>query len=232
MPINGKPLLEIWLDTLQLLDIKKVLINLHYKKELVIEFMKRPKFRDWVDTVYEADLLGTAGTLRQNYFYLKDKVILMVHADNLCICNFRKFLEYHINFRPKPALMTMMTFHTITPETCGIVEVDKKGIVWKFHEKVKNPPSNLANAAIYLLEPEILEWIMEQENISDFSTQVIPYFMGKIATWKNDGIMRDIGNIESLKIAQKEVQFDDYKIEDEWQKLYKSHPIHNLILQS
>ena len=44
-----------------------------------------------------------------------------------------------------------MTFRSETPETCGIVELDAEGVVVGFHEKVANPPSNLANGAIYIL---------------------------------------------------------------------------------
>ena len=35
--------------------------------------------------------------------------------------------------------MTMMTFRTDDPSSCGIVEVDENGIVIGFHEKVKTP---------------------------------------------------------------------------------------------
>ncbi len=231
MPISGMPLLEIWLDTMAFLKIKKILVNMHYKKDDVFAFLNRFKFKDRVDSVYEEELLGTAGTLKKNYLYFKGKTTLLVHGDNLCVCEFDKFLEYHFESRPKDTLITMMTFISPTPESCGIVELDANGVVQKFHEKVKNPPSNLANAAIYILEPEVLEWIMRQENIGDFSTEVLPFFMGKIATWENTGIMRDIGNPKSLQLAQKEFPYKQTEPLDDWQKKYYENPIHKLILQ-
>jgi len=229
MPIAGKPLLEIWLDILDSLKIKKILVNLHYKPELVLEFLKRPKFKDRIETVFENKLLGTAGTLRENYSYFKGRRTLLIHGDNLCICKFANFIDYHFRFRAKQTLITMMTFRTSAPQTCGIVELDSAGIVQKFHEKVKNPPGNLANAAIYLLEPEVLEWINDRSDVSDFSTQLLPFFLGKIATWNNSEIMRDIGSPESLRLAQKDVTFQAEEPLDDWQINYKKHPIHNLI---
>jgi mannose-1-phosphate guanylyltransferase len=96
----------------------------------------------------------------------------------------------------------MMTFESPSPQSCGIVEVDKDGIVIAFQEKLLNPISNCANGAIYLLEPEILAWLEKRQNITDFSTQVIPQFLGHIATWKNEGIHRDIGTLKKLKQSQ------------------------------
>ena len=36
----------------------------------------------------------------------------------------------------------------------------------------------------------------------DFSTEVIPHFLGKIAVWSNEGVHIDIGTLENLKKAQ------------------------------
>ena len=43
----------------------------------------------------------------------------------------------------------MMTFHA-DRRRCGIVELDDEGIVVNFHEKVSNPPSNIANGAVFV----------------------------------------------------------------------------------
>lgn len=229
MPISGKPLLEIWLDQISQLNISKILVNLHYLSEVVVSFLKRPKYKDRIESVYEPDLLGTAGTLKKNYDFFKGKTTLLIHGDNLCICDFNGFVDFHFLKRPASTLITMMTFQTDSPSSCGIVELDGEGIVQKFHEKVENPPGNLANAAIYLIEPEVLEWIQERENVSDFSNQVLPEFLGKIATWENRNIMRDIGNPESLAKAQSEVFFPLEQNLDPWQIDFLKNPIHGSI---
>jgi mannose-1-phosphate guanylyltransferase len=107
------------------------------------------------------------------------------------------------------------------PESCGIVELDKRGIVQAFHEKIENPPSNLANAGVYILEPTIFDFLKSLNKINiDFSLDVIPAFIGKINTFHNSVYHRDIGTIESLKLVQKqtvnsdvEMLLDGYKID-------------------
>lgn len=80
---------------------------------------------------------------------------LLIHSDNYCLADFNAFLKAHQN-RPKKCLLTMMTFRTDNPTSCGIVELNKQGIVTGFHEKVSDPPGNLANGAIYILSAELL----------------------------------------------------------------------------
>ena len=110
----------------------------------------------------------------------------------------------HAN-RPSGCEMTMMTFSTSTPESCGIVELDEYGVVKAFHEKVKNPPGNLANGAVYILEPSIIGFLEGLgKRIIDFSTEVLPRYIGRIFTFHNDIYHRDIGTIESYNAALKE----------------------------
>jgi mannose-1-phosphate guanylyltransferase len=226
MPIKGIPLLEIWLDQLLRIGIDRILVNTHYKSEDVIEFLNRPKYKNKITSTYEKELLGTAGTLRENYSFFKDTTTLLIHADNLCICDFDDFIHYHDQSRPSDTLITMMSFQTNIPESCGILELDKNGVVVKFHEKVKNPPGNLANAAIYLLEPEVIEWISIYKK-NDFSNEVIPHYLGKISSWENKNIMLDIGSPEQWKRAQ---TFDlnlSSKDSDDWFQNYLVNQIHS-----
>ena len=101
----------------------------------------------------------------------------------------------------------MMTFITDQPESCGILELDQNGVVIKMHEKVKNPPGNLANAAVYILEPSVLKFLVQMnQRVIDFSTEVIPKFLGKIYTFENKEYHRDIGSMESYEAANRDFQ--------------------------
>jgi mannose-1-phosphate guanylyltransferase len=229
MPINGKPLLEYWLDVARELGVENVLVNTHYLADIVRGSLNRPVFKGWVTEVHEPELKGTAGTLRANEKSLRDVTVLLVHADNFCKCDFNDFLMFHRTLRPNYCPITMMTFYTQKPSSCGIVEVGRDGVVIGFHEKVKNPPGNLANGAVYLLEPEVLQWVCDKPEISDFSTQVLPHFIERIATWQNKGTHIDIGSIEALREAQLVAQhkaINVSKSNDDWSREFADHPIH------
>ena len=230
MPIHGIPLLEYWLATMHQLILHDVLVNVHYRSADVIEFLSRPRFSNWVTFVEESYLLGTAGTVRANQDFIGNSSCLLVHADNWCYSDLKSFINYHRHVRPRNTLITMLTFTSDDPQSCGIVETDDNGLVVRFHEKVKKPPGNKANAAVYLIEPEVVEWISENKNVTDFSTEVIPSFMGNITTWHNHSIHRDIGTIDSLLRAQSDMKPSlPWTNKDEWQISFDSHDIHQMI---
>ena len=230
MPVGGLPLLEHWLGTLHKTGIRRVLVNLHHHAKELRMFLERPRFIDWVDSVFERELLGTAGTLKANQAFFQANTILLAHSDNWCQCDFSDFLDFHKNRRPQQCKITMMTFNSPTPQTCGIVETDEKGVVQALHEKIADPPGTLANAAVYLLEPEIMEWLDNQHLISDFSTEVLPEFIGEIATWHNDYIHRDIGELHMLKLAQSDpIPSSLWPQKDSWQQKILKHPVHQQI---
>jgi mannose-1-phosphate guanylyltransferase len=124
----------------------------------------------------------------------------------------------------------MMTFETNEPRSCGIVETDCYGVVTAFHEKVDNPPSSRANAAVYMLESEVLEWLEQHPEVSDFSTGVLPHFIGRIATWHNSEVHRDIGTLPALRAAQRDPIPEHYwSGHDEWQSKFESLPVFRVV---
>lgn len=205
VPIRQKPLLGIWLDLFENVSDLKILINTHYKHEQVTAFIASHPFRKHVELVQEKELLGTGGTLLANRkFFSGSESFLVAHADNLTFFDPLEFWEAHQK-RPPGCIMTMMTFSTPSPSSCGIVELDDRGVVNAFFEKVSQPPSNLANGAIYIFEPEIFN-ILEglKKPVIDLSTEIIPQLMNKIYTFHNSHCLRDIGTLDSLQQAQSE----------------------------
>ncbi len=230
MPIGGIPLLEYWLSMLHDCGIRDVYVNLHYHAQHVEKFLKREIFKKWVNLIYEEKLLGTAGTLLKAKELFKFDTILLIHADNWSIFSLNDFIKYHFYQKPKNCCMTMMTFDAEKPEQSGIVELDDNGIVKKFYEKKINPPSNNANAAVYLFDKDALQIFQNKTKISDFSTEVIPMFLGKIATWKNNNIHRDIGSLSSLKKAQYDIKpKTKWSADDSWKLNFKKNKIHEQI---
>lgn len=204
VPIHGKALLDYWLDMMfAAKQIDEVLINLHYLKDMVTNHIseKWPN-EERITLCAELELQGTAGTLKALHGHLIDEQLMVVHADNLSDFNMDAFIQAHQS-RPIDCLMTMMLFKTDSPSSCGIVELSHDGRVLNMHEKVDNPPSDLANGAVYIFEPEILDWIVEH-GVTDISAQVIPTFYGKIYSWLNNVYHRDIGTPESYALAQQE----------------------------
>ena len=201
VPIKGQPLLGIWLERLSAAGFGPFLINTHYLVDQVEAFIEGSPYRGRVDLVNEPVLLGTAGTLIKNLNFFEQQDCLLVHADNYCLADFLNFQRAH-SLRPMDCLITMMTFRASDPSACGIVEIDKNGIVTSFHEKVTHPPGNLANGAIYLLSAAAIKKIrVEFPMAKDFSTEVLPNFLGQIYTHEISETFLDIGTPSNYQKA-------------------------------
>ncbi len=204
MPINGRPLIEYWILALNQAGIHEILINRHHHKDIMSEWSSNTRLSAGLTFVDEPILLGTGGTIQDNINFIGDSNLMVIHGDNLCLADIKDFIMAH-ELRPSDAVMTMMTFKTPTPSTCGIVTVDTDGLVIDFIEKPINATSNQANAAVYILEHEVIQFIKSSnKSTSDFSTEVLPNFIGRIFSWKNEIYHRDIGNVSSLFLAQEE----------------------------
>lgn len=235
MPVRGYPLLGYWLNALIENGITNISVNTHFMSNKVADFIVGNHFSRLVKLVHEGKLLGTAGTLRANSGDLRGSAVMLIHADNWCQCDLASFIDFHKNSRPNNCCITMMTFVTQSPQSCGIVEINDNNVVVAFHEKVSNPPGNIANAAVYIIEPEVIEFIESNIEINDFSTEVLPKYIGRIATWRNNGIHRDIGTPDELLAAQKDPLTKDSQIllanndNNAWMKIFKNLPIHKKI---
>lgn len=204
VPIHGKPLLGYWLDMLLANGVERVLVNTHYLPDAVREFVAASAWRDAIAMVHEDELLGTGGTVLRNRDFLGGGAFMVVHADNLTRFDVGAFIRAH-ECRTAGVDITMMTFDTDAPQSCGIVELDARGVVIRFHEKVARPPGNHANAAVYIFEPSVIDFLASlNKAVIDISTEVLPRYLGRMQAFHNGDYHRDIGTPESLALAERE----------------------------
>ena len=203
VPIKGQPLLDIWLENLTRAGISPFLVNTHYLAEQVKAYIQSSSYQDQVRLVHEPKLRGTAGTLIANLGFFEGEDGMLIHADNYCMADFQAFVHAHRQ-RPSECLMTMMTFRTDDPTSCGIVELDERGVVVRFHEKVASPPGDLANGAIYLLSRELMRVLAtDLRTVNDFSTEVLHQFVGRIYTHQTSRVFMDVGTPAAYEKANK-----------------------------
>ncbi len=201
VPIKGKPLLEIWLENLTNAGLNSFLINTHYLAKKVDNYIENSQFHKNCVIKFEDKLLGTAGTVLNNFDFIGDEDCMLIHADNYCQENLKNFIIAH-NQRPKHCLLTMMTFRTDNPIACGIVEINEDNVVIGFYEKVNDPPGNLANGAIYIISNDLIKLFKEENiSVSDFSIEVLNNLLGKIYSYETKEVFIDIGNPKSYLLA-------------------------------
>jgi mannose-1-phosphate guanylyltransferase len=201
LPINGVPLLSIWLEKLSQAGVTEVLVNTHWLSEQVTEYVAEHKpvgLR--VELFYEPQLLGSGGTILHNRHFFGDSPFFIIYGDNLSDIDLKDFYQAHQQHRP---VITLGTFSAEFPQKCGIAEVDEQGIVQSFVEKPKHPLSNCAAAGIYVAEPAIFDYFspMVEGQPLDLGFDVIPKLVGKMRNYSINQLI-DIGTPESYRMAQ------------------------------
>lgn len=199
--VGDSPILEFCLDQLVQSGITEVVVNTHYRADQMETFFESYSSPLKVTLSYEESLLGTAGTLKKHFNTLSTDDFLVMHADNYFSDSIVRFALAHKK-REVGIYGTLGTFESQNPSNCGVLILNSDKTIREFHEKVENPPSNLANAAIYFFTPEVgtqLFQLSEEEN--DLSKHLIPKIMNELFTHNFNGLFVDIGTPEGLKLA-------------------------------
>ena len=200
VPINGVPLLQIWLDRCREEGIAEVLVNVSHHAGRVREFLARRSGPPRVELVVETEPQGTAGTVSMNGWFVEgEESFWVIYADNLTDCSLAAMLDTH---RRHDGLLTMALFHAPDPTAAGIVEMSPDGRIVSFEEKPAHPRGDLASAGIYLARAGLLcELSPAPGRIVDFGFDVLPRLVGRMHGHVIDGYFADIGTPAALARA-------------------------------
>jgi NDP-sugar pyrophosphorylase family protein len=204
LPLANRPLLEHILNYLRNCGITELAINLHYLPAAVIDYFGDG--RQWgVNLRYsvEEQLLGSAGGVKrlQSFF---DQTFVVYYGDVFTYAELGEMISFHRHSR---AVATMGLYQVSDPWNRGIVQLDENHSIVRFEEKPGRDQvfSNLANAGIYVLEPEVLTWVPAEQKY-DFGHDVFPRMLTagvKIAGYEIKDVLIDIGLPETYEQANR-----------------------------
>jgi len=200
--LNGKPVLETCLEKLDALGVSEFIVNTHHLREKFEVYKEISPYRHKIKLSHESVLLGPLGTLRTHIDQLAESDFFVMHADNFFHDPLGRMLREHRESPPK-ILTTVATFESKEPEKCGVFETNASGDILEFYEKVENPSSNIANAAIYIFKPDIKILIEELDSgLCDISKDLIPRILSNCALSPLEGHFIDMGTPKNLATAK------------------------------
>ena len=199
--IDRSPLMEIWLEAFNRAGVDEVLVNLHHLPHVVREYLAGRSGPPAVRTVYETELLGSAGTLVANRQWVDgEDFFLACNADNLTDFDLLELVEAHGR---GGVVATLTVFHAENPSAGGVVELDNSERVIGFAEKPTHPVSDLVNAGMYAFSPGLLDEITETPP-ADIGYHLLPRLVGRARAVPVTGYFRDIGTLDAYHRARKE----------------------------
>ncbi len=206
LPLVNRPMMEHIVELLRTHGIEDIVVTVAFMANAI-----RNYFGDGsefgVRMVYatEESPLGTAGSVR-NAMEQLDETFLVISGDVLTDIDLSALISTH---QERSALATIGLVRVENPLEYGIVIANEDGSIERFLEKPTwgQVFSDTINSGIYVLEPEIFDWIAPDQPV-DFSSDVFPALLdegrgvyGAVA----EGYWEDVGTLAAYVRAHKDI---------------------------
>jgi mannose-1-phosphate guanylyltransferase/phosphomannomutase len=207
-PINNKPLLQYQIELAKRYGIDEIFIlSGHLSQVIVNYFGDGSQFGLKIHHVVEPHPLGTAGSLKLIEDQLTDR-FLVFYGDVVMDFDISSFINF--DSQDTNTLGTLLVHPGNHPYDSDLVEVNSHNDIIGFLPK-PHPKEllyrNLNNAAVYILSPDILRFIPEDQNL-DFGKDIFPKLVSegyRLRAYDTAEFIRDMGTPDRLKVIEKEV---------------------------
>ena len=207
LPILNRPMMEHTILKLRdELGIKDIAVLLYFMPDVI-----KNHFKDGSDLGLNIqyylpdDDYGTAGAVGFAREFL-DETFIIVSGDLVTNFKFDEIYDFH---KAKKSKLTISLTPVENPLQFGVVIANKEGKIQKFLEKPSwgEVFSDTINTGIYIIEPEILNYIPVKSNY-DFGKDLFPTLMkNDVTLWGcyTEGYWRDVGNPESYRDVYQDI---------------------------
>ncbi len=206
IPIAGRPCIDYVIRSLVSAGFRELVIATAYLSDRLIQTIGDGEgYNASILYSFERTPAGTAGAVKRVANFI-DATFVVAMGDVLADVDFRALYDFH---RDRGAVATIALTEVQDPSQYGVAALDDRGRVTKFKEKPRANEvfSHLANAGIYVLEPEALDVVAVGEAV-DFARDVFPKLLAKglpVYGRELEGVWVDIGRPRDLWRASMEV---------------------------
>ena len=213
--ITGRTLLEITLSRLRAFGVREVIINVHHRAEMIVEYLKKnANFGIEIEVSREEILLDTGGGLKKAaYFFLGDSSetpFILHNVDVISTIDLGKMVRSHTESHALATLAVQdreasrYLLFDQDLQLCGRRGAgDSKAELVRSPEKVQD----LAFSGIHVISPRFLAMMVEEGVFSIIRTYLrLAGDREKILAFRADEYYwRDLGTSENVKQAARDL---------------------------
>ncbi len=205
--VKGRPFLEYLFDFLISYKVKKVVLSVGYKKEIIIGYFG-DKYRELEITYAVEDFpLGTGGAVKNSLKFIDDnsKSFFIINADTILGIDLENFSKLN---KENCENATISIFRADQADRFGKIDFDKKGVVINFCREKCNV-QDWGNGGFYSFKNKgKLELVLNSlDGYFSFENEAIPRLVMErdVNVYRTSGPFLDIGVPDDYLIAEKEV---------------------------
>nr|WP_315198958.1 HAD-IIIA family hydrolase [uncultured Flavobacterium sp.] len=204
----GKPVLEHQIELCKKFGFFKIALLVHYEYEVISDyFADGTKWGVAISYIVEKEPRGTAGALSDALDFLTDQ-ILVLYGDTYLDVNLRSIIDFHYK---NEAAVTLMVHPNDHPNDSDLVEIDANSKILKIHpyphvENMYLP--NLVNAALYVIEKDVLKGAVPQIGKYDLAKHTFPSLISDnkgIFGYISQEYIKDMGTPERLNKVERDI---------------------------
>ena len=212
--VLGRPVIDFVKDSMVQGGVDNIIVTTGYRGEMLAEHVKEWNAEDCTARInQESTPMGTAGSVR---LLLKEitETVIIGSGDSVASFDVAALMEAH---KRSGAKATMALWEVEDPSPFGIVGLSstndggvdgqlREGYIRNFKEKPtpEEAFSNVINAGLYILEPEVMALVPEGEKY-DFSKNLFPRLLEMgwpMYAQAINGVWFDVGSPQELIRAQ------------------------------
>lgn len=197
LKIGDKAIIDRNIDRLIEFGIRNISVTVNYLRDQLIEHYATPREENIkVECVEEEKFFGTIGALKLVREFHNDTILVM-NSDLLTDIDYE---DFYLHFKEHDAMMSAAAIPYTISVPYGIFELEGRNIKGVSEKPVYN---YYANAGIYLLKKEVLNYIPENQvfNATDL-IDVLAAKGEKVIRYPLTGLWIDIGTPEEFRKAK------------------------------
>jgi len=215
VPVLSRPVIDYVKDAMVAAGLEEIIVTTGHKGELLISHVNSWNSNEITSRVnQEQTAMGTAGSVRLLSEELQSTFVVG-SGDSVASFDIGDLIKTH---QRTGAKVTMALWEVENPSEFGIVGLSSEnkgeiesslteGFISRFKEKPAPDEafSNLVNAGLYIIEPEVMELVPKGEKY-DFSKQLFPDILARgwpMYAKTINGIWFDVGHPFELHKAQR-----------------------------
>jgi mannose-1-phosphate guanylyltransferase / phosphomannomutase len=207
LPIVNVPMMQHTMMMLKAVGISEFIVLLYFKPEVIQDYFKDgSELGIKITYVLPDNDYGTAGAVKCAQEHIGDENFIIISGDLVTDFDFEKLFSFHTS---KASKLSIGLTPVENPLEFGVVIANEEGRIEKFLEKPSwgEVFSDTINTGIYVIEPEILNFIPEGENF-DFAKDLFPLLMRQdipLMACSLEGYWRDVGNPDSYRRVYEDI---------------------------
>ena len=173
VPVVGSPNAVHLIQYLTSYGFNEIAINVHYLADMIVKALgDGSAYGARIEYLYEKELLGSAGAVKQMQEFLGGESFVVIGCDDLTDMRLDRVVAFH---KEKNALATIGLVEREEVDQYGVVVTDASDKITGFQEKPAKGTerSKLVNTGIYVFTPEIFDHIPAGA-FYDFGKNVFP----------------------------------------------------------